>query len=786
MTVDRTHLPLAPERFSGRIGRTYADSVPGDLELGEPPDGAPNVVVIMLDDVGFGQTSKFGGPVNTPALEKLAGEGLTYNRFHTTALCSPTRAALLSGRNHHSVHTGNIMELATAYPGYDGQWPQDAASIAEILKLNGYSTAAFGKWHNTPDYETSPAGPFDHWPTGKGFEYFWGFLGGEADQWNTPLWENTTAVERPADADPAWHFTEEMAHNAISWIGRQKASAPDKPFFLYWTPGAAHAPHHVGKEWSDRYRGQFDHGWDRQREITFENQKRLGIIPEGTTLTPRPDEIPAWDDCTDDEKRLYARMQEVFAGFLEHADAQIQKLLDALDVLGVTDNTLVFCVVGDNGPSAEGTLTGTLNNMKSQQGFHDDIATMLEHIDEIGGPEFENHYPVPWCWAGSSPFQWMKQVASHFGGTRNGLLVRWPEKIKDRGGMRSQFHHVIDIAPTILEVVGLPEATEVRGVHQRPMEGTPLTYTFNDAEAEGRHVTQYFEMFGNRALYHDGWVAGCRHGKLPWELTGSASFDDEAWELYNIEEDFSQAHDLAGEHPEKLREMQDLFMAEAARYNVLPLDDRFAERGDASLRPSLVRGHQTFTYLAGTVRIPESSSPPIKNVNHTLAAEIEIPEDGAEGVLICCGGHSGGYTLFLKDGKLHWEHNWFNETRYLVSSDQTLEPGPQVVSAEIEVDKPGTLGTGGTVTLRRNLDVIGRGTFDKQVPVRFTVQESFDVGCDTVTPVSTQYTSPFAFTGTLVRVMVDVTGKSFEELALTDAARNLVQEMKTRIEIALQ
>ncbi|MFV0526070.1 MAG: arylsulfatase [Acidimicrobiales bacterium] len=784
MPSDRTHLPLSPPPFDGRIGQTYADSTPGTFAVGSPPDGAPNVVVILLDDIGFGHTSPLGGPAHMPRLEEFASQSLLYNRFHTTALCSPTRAALLTGRNHHSVHTGNIMELATAYPGYDGQWPESAASIAEVLNLNGYNTAAFGKWHNVPDYETGPSGPFDRWPTGKGFEYFYGFIGGEADQWNTPLWEDNVPVSQPDDPD--WHLNSAIAERAVSWMGRQHASAPDKPFFLYYAPGAGHAPHHVAREWIEKYKGAFDHGWDRQREIAFENQKKLGVIPDDTKLTPRPDEIPAWDSCSDDEKRLFARMQEVFAAFLEYTDQQVGRVLDGLDALGVTDNTLVFYIVGDNGPSAEGTLTGTLNNMKTQQGFHDDVATMLNHIDEIGGPEFENHYPVPWCWAGSSPFQWMKQVASHFGGTRNALFVRWPDKIMDKGGMRSQFHHVIDVAPTILEAAGIPAPVEVDGVPQKPLEGTAFGYTFGDAEAKGRHLTQYFEMFGNRALYHDGWVAGCRHGKLPWQMSGSAAFDDDTWELYNIDEDFSQAHDLAADNPEKLREMQDMFQAEAAKYNVLPLDDRFAERADASLRPSYVRGQTSFSYLPGTVRIPEASSPATKNVNHVLAAEIEIPEGGADGVLICCGGRTAGYTFFIHDGHLHWEHNWFNELRYRVSSDEKLPAGRYVVSAEVVCDDEGTMGTGGTVTLRRGTDEIGKGTFDKQVPMRFTVQESFDIGCDTITPVSELYDSPATFSGTLYRAVVDVSDKSFEQLAVSDAAKQLVDDIKARIAMALQ
>ena len=448
-------LPLPERKFQGRIGTYYTDSEAEVPSMPSAPEGAPNVLLVLLDDVGFGHTSTFGGPVNTPTLQRLADEGLRYNRFHTTALCSPTRAALLTGRNHHSVHTGIIMELATGFPGYDGRLPKDSACVAETLKQNGYSTAAFGKWHNTPDYEINTAGPFDRWPTGLGFEYWWGFQGGEANQWNPPLYENTTPIEKPHD-DPNWHLSESMAEKCISWIGQQKASAPNKPFFIYWAPGAAHAPHHVAKEWADKYKGKFDHGWDKQREITFEKQKKLGVIPRDTKLTPRPECIPSWSSRSADEKRLYARMQEVFAGFLEHVDAQVARLVDALETMKIRDNTLIIYVVGDNGPSAEGSLSGTLNNMKTQQGFPDDVAHMLEHIEDIGGPKFENHYPVAWCWAGSSPLQWMKQVASHFGGTRNPVVMSWPKRIRDKGGLRSQFHHAIDIAPTILEVAGFP------------------------------------------------------------------------------------------------------------------------------------------------------------------------------------------------------------------------------------------------------------------------------------------------------------------------------------------
>jgi arylsulfatase A-like enzyme len=763
-------LPLADPKFTGRIGSTYADSEADDISLPKAPPGAPNVLLILLDDVGFGQTSTFGGPAHTPTLQRLADEGIRYNRFHTTALCSPSRAALLSGRNHHSVHTGVITEMATGFPGYDGQWPKQAASIAEILRGNAYSTAAFGKWHNTPDHELGAPGPFDRWPSGKGFDFWYGFHGGEASQWNTPLYENTAPIEPPHD-NPQWHFSEAIAEKAIGWIGQQQAAAPEKPFLVYFAPGACHSPHHVPKQWADKYKGQFEQGWDRQREITLANQKKLGLMPANTVLTARPDSIPSWNSCSADEKRLYARMQEVFAGFLEHVDAQIGKVVDAIERMGLRDNTLIIYCVGDNGPSGEGSLTGTLNNMKTQLGLKDDVQSMLKHIDEIGGPLHENHYPVGWCWAGSSPFQWMKQVASHFGGTRNGLVISWPKGIKDRGSLRSQFHHVIDIAPTILEAAGIPEPREVNGVPQKPIEGISMVYTFADKNAAGRRVTQYFEMLGNRALYHDGWVAGCLHGRLPWETSGGASFDSDTWELYNIDEDFSQANDLAATEPKKLRDLQDRFMAEAAKYDVLPLDDRFAQRADPALHPSHIRGKTHFEYSPGAVRVGERSSPNTKNVHHTLAAEVEIPQGGAEGVLVCCGGISGGFTLFMREGRLHWEHNYYNEVHYRVSSTETIPPGRHVLSAEIMVDKAGKFGTGGSTTLRLGKKQIGEGRFEQQVAGYFTVNEGFDIGCDTCSPVSNVYESPFAFTGTILRVVVDISEATFGDLAAQHEAR---------------
>jgi arylsulfatase A-like enzyme len=765
MTSTILPYPQTDTHFTGRIGQTYTGSEAFVPSVPSAPAGAPNVLLVLLDDVGFGHAATFGGPVATPTLDRLAGEGLRYNRFHTTALCSPTRAAILSGRNHHSMHTGIIMELATGFPGYDGRWPENAVCVAETLRRNHYNTAAFGKWHNTPDFETSPAGPYDRWPSGHGFEYFWGFQGGETNNWNPPLFENTTPTQKP-EGDENWHLTSAMADKAIAWIGAQKASAPDKPFFAYFAPGAAHAPHHAPREYIERYKGKFDQGWDTVREETLARQIALGVVPKGTKLTPRPDSMPAWDTCSADEKRLYARMQEVFAGFLEHADAQVGRVVDAIETMGLGDDTLIIYVVGDNGPSAEGSMTGTVNNMKTQHGYPDSVEAMLEVIDELGGPKHENHYPVPWCWAGSSPFQWCKQVASHFGGTRNPVVMRWPGRITARGELRSQFHHAIDIVPTILEAAGIDEPISVNGVPQKPIEGTSMIYSWDQADAPSTRTTQYFEMFGNRALYHDGWVAGARHGKLPWETAGSApDFSADTWELYNIAEDFSQADDLAESEPEKLRELQDLFWAEAAKYNVLPLDDRFIERADASLKPSYLRGKTRFLYLPGTHRIPEPSSPPTKNVNHTIAAEVEVPESGGDGVIACCGGESGGYSFFMKAGKLYWEHNWFSQERYRVESKVAIPAGHHVLSVRIECDTEGEFATGGIATLRIGEEVIGKGRFDKQVGARFTVGESFDIGCDLVTPVSELYESPADFNGAIKRVLIDVSDKTVDTLA---------------------
>jgi arylsulfatase A-like enzyme len=777
--VPREVLPI-PDRKP--VGLTTDDAKDPDTKFPpirplRPPTGAPNVLIVLLDDVGFGASSAFGGPCRTPNAERLAATGLKYTRFHTTALCSPTRAALLSGRNHHAVGMGGITEIATSAPGYNSMRPNTCAPLAEILKLNGYSTAQFGKCHEVPVFEATPIGPYDHWPTGSGFEHFYGFIGGENNQYYPELYDGTTPIEPPRTPEEGYHLMEDLADKAIGYIHQQKAIAPDKPFFVYFAPGATHAPHHVPQDWIAKYKGQFDQGWDKLREETFARQRTLGIIPPDCELTKRPEDIPAWDTMEPRLRPVLAREMEIYAAFLELADHHFGRVIDSLADMGILDETPAHA--REEELRAEGSLTGTLNNMKTQLGLLDDVSFMLKHIDEIGGPLHENHYPVAWCWAGSSPFQWMKQVASHFGGTRNGLVLSWPKGITDRGGLRSQFHHCIDLAPTILEVAGIPEPREVNGVPQKLIEGISMAYTFADKDAPGRRVTQYFEMLGNRAIYHDGWIAGCLHGRLPWLTSGGASFDKDSWELYNIEEDFSQANDLAAKEPQKLRELQDRFMAEAAKYNVLPLDDRFAQRADPNLHPSHIRGKTQFVYAPGTIRLGERSAPNTKNVHHTLAAEVEIPQGSAEGVLVCCGGISGGFSLFIKDGKLHWEHNYYNEVHYRASSTDTIPPGHHVVSAEVKVDKQGKFGTGGAVTLRLDKKKIGEGRFEQQVAGYFTVNETFDVGCDTVSPVSDLYQSPFAFTGTILRVMVDITEASFEDLAAQ-------HEMRARLAMATQ
>jgi arylsulfatase len=746
-------LPRQAPKINAEVGRTYLDSKQGRIP-GPPkaPEGAPNIVIVLLDDVGFSATGTFGGPVPTPTFDRLAKEGLRYNAFHTTALCSPTRAALLTGRNHHSVGTGMVTEIATGFEGYTSIIPRSAATIAEVLRQNGYNTSAWGKWHNTPVWETSIAGPFDRWPTGMGFEHFYGFLGGETNQYEPTLFENTTPIDVHYKDNRT--LTEDLADRAIAWMRLQKSVAPEKPFFVWWAPGATHAPHQVQKVWSDKFKGQFDQGWDKLREEIFERQKKLGVIPADTKLTPRPEQIPSWESLSPERKKIAARLMEIYAGFLAQTDHEVGRLADAIRETGQWDNTLFLYIAGDNGASGEGGPYGLLNEASIWNGVQEDTALVLKHFDDLGGPKAFNHYPVGFAWACDTPFQWTKQVASHFGGTRNAMVVTWPKCIKDRGGLRTQFHHCIDVAPTILEVVGIVDPTTVNGVAQQPIEGISMAYTFDDAKAPTRKRTQYFEMFSNRAVYRDGWMASVFHGRAPWDFTAKASFEKEKWELYHVVEDFSQADNLAAANPQKLRDLQDLFWAEAGKYNVLPLDDRGAVRVDRSLRPVVGGGRRKYTYFPGAYRIPDSAAPDIKNRSYSISAEVEIPKAGAEGVLVAMGGVSAGWSLYVKEGKPAFTYNYFIGERPTIVGKDKLPTGSVTVRYEFLYDGGG-IGKGGTSKLFVNDKLVAEGRMDKSVPYLFSADETFDVGMDTGSAVA-DYKAPFSFTGTITKVVIDL------------------------------
>jgi arylsulfatase len=758
-------LPRPEPPFKGKIGRTAKESTPDFPKGIEAPKGVPNVLLIMTDDVGFGASSTFGGPIPTPTYDKLAQAGLRYNMFHTTALCSPSRAALITGRNHHTCATGVITEFGTGFPGYNTVMPKSCGPVAEILKQNGWNTSWYGKNHNVPDWQSSQAGPFDLWPTGLGFEYFYGFIGGDTDQWHPALFDGTKPIEAPND--PKYHLEADLADHAVAWIRQQKALAPAKPFFAYYSPGLCHAPHHAPKEWIAKFKGQFDQGWDKVREETLARQIKQGVVPAGTKLTERPLEIPAWDSLTADQKKLYAHMMEVYAGCLAYCDFNIGRVIKAVEDTGEFDNTLIIFIMGDNGASGEGTLQGVSNEVGvAANGVEESIPYLLSVMDDLGGPLTYNHYPVGWAHAMDSPFQWTKQVASHFGGTRNGLVISWPKRIKDKDGVRSQFCHIIDIVPTILEAAGVKEPTMLNGVKQTPMEGTSLVYTFDDANAPTRHNTQYFEMLCNRGIYHDGWIASTHPMRLPWAKAqpgaAGADPDDFKWELYHAAEDFSQANDLAAKNPEKLKELQAVFDAEAKKYNVYPLDATFAERADVSIRPSLTRGRSTFTYYPGTIRVPEGAAPDTKNKDFTITAEVEIPERGADGVVITQGGRFGGWGLLVMDGKPEFDYAFSNQKqhKYRVTSQEKLSPGKHTLKFDFKYDGPG-YGKGGTGTLSVDGKQVAEGKIERTIPVRFSLDETLDVGMDTGTPVVEDYVDkmPFKFTGDLKKVVIDL-GKS--------------------------
>ena len=760
-TVRRDILPIPDVAY---VGLTTYDAKDPDTSYPpikdvRPPATAPNVLVILIDDVGFGASSAFGGPCQTPNFEKLASGGLKYNRFHTTALCSPTRQALLTGRNHHSVGMGNITETATAAPGYTSVLPNTKAPLALTLKLNGYSTAQFGKCHEVPVWQTSPAGPFTAWPTGGGgFEYFYGFIGGENNQWDPALYEGTTPIEPPKTPAEGYHLTEDLTDKAINWARQQKALLPDKPFFMYFAPGATHAPHHVPPEWIEKYKGKFAHGWDRQRELTFERQKELGVIPSDAVLTPRDPEIPAWDDMDPALKPALERQMEVYAAFMEHTDHHVGRLLDALEP--VLDDTLVYLIVGDNGASAEGTLQGAFNEMANFNGMAD-IETpefLMSKIDEFGGEGSYGHYAVGWAWAMDSPYQWTKQVASHWGGTRNGTIVHWPKGITDKGGHRNQFSHVIDLAPTVLEAAGIPAPTMVNGVMQSPYEGTSMLYSFNDADAPERHQTQYFEMFCNRGIYHKGWSAVTKH-RTPWAMGGAVmpAFDDDVWELYDGNSDWTQANDLSKANPEKLHELQRLWLIEAVKYNVLPLDDRQIERINPTTagRPSLIKGNSQLLF-GNMGRLSENSVVDIKNKSFAVTSEVDVPAEGAEGVIIAQGGRFGGWSLYANNGRAKFHYNVLGIKSFDIEATEPVPSGTTQVRMEFEYDGGG-MGKGGNVKLYYDGKEVGSGRVDQTQGFIFSADETTDVGRETGTTVSPDYTAHTSrFTGKIDWVRIDL------------------------------
>ena len=743
--IQRTVLPIPDQPRAGLITYDAKDpetKFPPITPL-RPPEGAPNVLIVLIDDAGFGSSSAFGGPCNTPTAEALASGGLKYNRFHTTALCSPTRQALLTGRNHHTVGMGCITEMATGLPGYTSILPNTCSPLARTLKLNGYATAQFGKCHEVPAWETSPVGPFDAWPTGGGgFEYFYGFIGGEAHQWYPSLYEGTKPVDPEKTPEEGYHLMEDMTDKAISWIGQQKVLTPDKPFFIYFAPGATHAPHHVPKEWADKYKGKFDQGWDELREETFARQKKLGVTPQDCQLTQRHKEIPAWDEMPAALKPVLIRQMEVYAGFMEYTDHHIGRLVDAMKKIDVLDDTLMYYIIGDNGASAEGTLQGTFNEMCGPNGGVETPEFLMSRLDKLGGPDSYNHYAVGWAHAMNTPYQWTKQVASHWGGTRNGTIVHWPKGIKAKGQIRSQFSHVIDVAPTILEAAGLPQPIFVNGVQQHPIEGVSMAYSFNDAKADERHETQYFEMFSNRGIYHNGWTAVTRH-KTPWVFAGEKipAFDDDIWELYDTNKDWSQANNLAKQMPEKLHELQRLWLIEATRYNVLPLDDRFVERVNAAIagRPTLIKGNSQILFR-GMGRLSENCTLDIKNKSHSVTAQIIVPASGAEGVIVAQGGNIGGWSLYANGGKLKYCYNYLGMQHFYAESSNTLPAGEHQVRMEFAYAGGGP-GKGGTTTLYVDGKKVGEGKVAATSIFIFSADDGCDVGEDSGSPVSPDYSS---------------------------------------------
>lgn len=749
-TIDGKYLPAPPPQFGGDINLSADQSKPYWPPTVVPPKGAPNVLLIMTDDAGYGVSGTFGGIIPTPSLDRIANMGLRYTQFHSTALCSPTRAALITGRNHHSVGFGVITEQSTGYPGYDSIIGLDNATIGAILKDNGYATSWFGKEHNTPSFQYSSAGPFDQWPTGMGFDYFYGFMGGETDQWTPYLFQNTTQIF-PWVGKSGYNLTTDLADEAIKYLKQVNAAAPDKPFFIHFVPGGTHAPHQPTPEWIEKFKGKFDMGWNDLREQIFANQKNLGVIPQSTQLTPWPDDLPKWDTLSADEKKLFARQAEVFAAYVAYTDHEIGRVIQEVQDLGKLDNTLIIYIEGDNGTSAEGSTLGTPFDMAAIQGIDMPVADQLKYYDAWGSAKTTPHMSVAWSWAFDTPFKWTKQVASHFGGTRQGMAMAWPNRIKDAGGIRTQFHHMIDIVPTILEAVGVPAPAMVNGIAQKPIEGVSMAYTWDKANADvpSRRTTQYFEMFGNRAIYQDGWVAATTPPSPPW-LMGLEKMPDVLngydWELYNIAADYSENNDLAAKMPDKLRQMQELFLVEATRYNVFPLDNSVAQRLLAP-RPSATAGRTVFTYSGEMSGLPPSAAPDIVGKSYTITAEVEIPEAGADGMLVTLGGRFGGYGLYLLKGKPVFLYNFLALERFRWEGNEALTPGKHTIVFDFKTDGPG-YGKGGTGVLKVDDKEVANQKIPHTIPFLMTIDETFDVGIDTRSSVEdTDYQVPFSFTG---------------------------------------
>jgi len=753
--LDRTKLPIAEPDYPHSTVLDARDAkAPPRFEI-KAPASAPNVLIVLVDDMGFGMPSAFGGPVRMPVADRLATQGLRYNQFHTTALCSPTRTALLSGRNHHMNNMGAVTEFATAFPGNTGQRPDNVAPLAEMLRLNGFSTAFFGKNHETAAWEVSPSGPTTRWPTRSGFDKFYGFIGGETDQWAPSLYEGLNRVETPHY--PGYNFMTDMTDNAIAWMKFQKALTPDKPFFMYFAPGATHAPHHVPKEWIAKNKGRFDGGWDKMREETLARQIALGVVPKGTKLAAKPEAIKDWDKLSADEQKLFARQMEVYSGFGEYCDHEIGRLFDAVGETGELDNTLIFYILGDNGTSAEGGMAGMFNEMTYFNGVAETVQEMLKHYDEWGGPSTYPHMAAGWAVAGDTPFMWTKQVPSNYGGTRNGMIVSWPKRIKDVNQVRSQWHHVIDVAPTVLEAASLPEPKIVNGTVQSPIEGVSMVYSFDKPDAKSTHKTQYFEILGNRGIYQNGWFAGTIH-RAPWEGKPRADLKDDKWELYDTTKDFSLANDLVAANPAKLKQLQGVFMEEAIKNRVLPIDDRLFERINAASagRPDLMGDRTSLTLSEGMVGMSENVFINIKNRSLSITADVEIPQGGANGVIIAQAGRFGGWSLYLKDGKPTYCYNFLGLQEFKVSAPQALAAGKATIRMNFDYDGGG-IGKGGTATILVNGEKVASGRIEHTQAMGFSADETAGVGVDDATPVTTDYKErDNAFTGKIFKVTVDV------------------------------